>query len=242
MNFCIVIPVYKEKLLFHEKISLFRINEIFTNVPKFLFFPQKLNIEQYISTIERINLQEFDPMYFKSIDSYNRLLKTSAFYKPILDFEYMLMYQLDSYIFDQDKIFDFLNCGYDYIGAPWLHLDWFDKSNKKIAKFKFLRSFINRVGNGGFSLRMIRTFYSFCLKFPYIGKFISIQEDIFWTNVASRFISGFNLPTIEKALEFSFDEYPVECFSLNNYNLPFGCHGWYKNDYDFWKKYIKLQL
>jgi len=239
MNFCVVIPVYREELLSHEKISLRRINEVFRGIPKFLYFPENINVKSYTGQIDGVHLRHFDQAYFSSIDSYNLLLKSAAFYTPVIDFDYMLVYQLDSYIFQEEKIYDCLKWGYDYVGAPWLSPDWFDRSEKTIAKFKFLRPWINRVGNGGFSLRKVKTFHSFCLRFPFVGKLVNIQEDIFWSNVVPRLTTGFKLASIERALEFSFDEHPQECFSLNKQRLPFGCHGWQKNDYGFWKTYIK---
>lgn len=60
---------------------------------------------------------------------------TKEFYLRFRQWEYLLIYQLDAYVF-QDELMDWCNKGYDYIGAPFLKLnrevDW------------------NNCGNGGF--------------------------------------------------------------------------------------------
>jgi len=238
VNLCIAVPIYKENLEYHELISFNRINSVLKNVPKFFIYPEGLKLDAYKSSSGNITFLPLDPKYFKSIDYYNILLKSPIFYKQFMDFKYLLIYQLDSYIFEEQNINYFLKSNFDYIGAPWLKLDWFDNSEKLISKIKILRPFIKKIGNGGFSLRRVKTFYDFSQKFSHLGRIVTIQEDIFWTNVASRLIHNFKLPSVSESLKFSFDENPRKCFELNNNKLPFGCHGWHKNDYEFWKMYI----
>lgn len=46
---------------------------------------------------------------------------------------------------------------------------------------------------------------------------------------------NFTYPDYMEALQFSFDKYPSLCYKLNNNQLPFGCHSWYKRRMkDFW--------
>ncbi len=241
MKLCVVIPVYKDSLESYEVMSAYRINTIFKNVPKYLFYPNNISPNTYLEIIEGLRLVPLDHRYFSSIDSYNRLLKSPVFYGPVGEYDFMLLYQLDSYIFDESKIYDFIDCNFDYIGAPWLKLNWYRNSTKLVTKFRSLEPFIRKVGNGGFSLRKVKTFYKYSKYLSVFNLLVSIQEDIFWTNIASRFIPGFKLPTISDALKFGFDEDPQDCFKLNNNELPFGCHGWQKNDPEFWKSYINTK-
>ncbi|MFR5941126.1 MAG: DUF5672 family protein [Parabacteroides merdae] len=46
----------------------------------------------------------------------------------------------------------------------------------------------------------------------------------FWATEAN----GFTYPKVKEAIRFSFDKYPGYCYKLNNRQLPFGCHSWYK--------------
>ena len=239
MKLCIVIPVYKESLDTFEITSVCRINNVLKNIPKYLYYPNNINPKHYLERIDGLRLVPLSHKYFSSIDSYNILLKSHLFYEPVIDYEFMLLYQLDSYIFDENKIDGFIKSNFDYIGSPWIKLNWFKHSTKLITKISILEPLIKKVGNGGLSLRRVKTFYRFSKYFSMINQLFTIQEDIFWTNVASRLIPGFKLPPISEALKFSFDENPQDCFKLNSYKLPFGCHGWQKNDPEFWKSFIK---
>ena len=69
------------------------------------------------------------------------------FYKRFYSYDYMLIYQLDAYVF-KDELEYWCKKGYDYIGAPWL----------KLNKLKTMHEFADppAVGNGGFSLRNIK--------------------------------------------------------------------------------------
>ena len=43
---------------------------------------------------------------------------------------------------------------------------------------------------------------------------------------------------IRTLLRFAFDETPREAFELNDRQLPFGAHAWYKHDRAFWEPYL----
>jgi len=89
-----------------------------------------------------------DDKNFESIHSYSALLLNKGFYEKFSDYEYMLIYQLDSWVF-KDELSQWCDKGYDYIGAPWFKGFSIAKENAKMRKF---------AGNGGFSLRKISTF------------------------------------------------------------------------------------
>jgi hypothetical protein len=63
-------------------------------------------------------------------------------------------------------------------------------------------------------------------------------EDDFWACRAKLFDPGFKVAPVEVALRFSFESFPRYCFEWNNRTLPFGCHGWYKYDKEFWTPYL----
>jgi hypothetical protein len=195
---------------------------------------------------------------------------SKIFYQRFLKYDYILLYQLDAYVFS-DQLHFWCNKNYDYIGAPWLCIE---NSTKKPK--------IAGVGNGGFSLRKTSTFYYlsttkvkktkyFHLFFAYhirimnlkknffqrlirfiLRRFLNLpyeylnlknisskddfNEDIIWSKVLLE--KGI-LPPHEDALKFSFENYPDFLFRLNSYKLPFGCHAWEKDNFVFWKDYIK---
>ena len=100
----------------------------------------------------------------------------------------------------------------------------------------------NKVGNGGLSLRKVKSCLDVTVKYDDIIKIYNnhpnmsiFNEDGFWSHEPKEF----NYPTTDEALKFSFDKYPSLCYKLNKNTLPFGCHGWSKWKWiNFWKKYI----
>ncbi|GHT56222.1 hypothetical protein FACS1894109_04530 [Spirochaetia bacterium] len=96
----------------------------------------------------------FPSYYFANLHGYNALLLSKSFYKRFIQHCYILIYQLDVYVFF-DQLEHWCNQGYDYIGAPWLDL-------KEIDCAPVFR--VAPIGNGGFSLRKISVFFSNCTK------------------------------------------------------------------------------
>jgi hypothetical protein len=218
---------------------------------------------------KKIQFVKFEKKYFKSIDGYNQLLLSKKFYYKFRVYEYMLIYQTDAYVFN-DQLEYWCNKGYDYIGAPWF---------EKIVKYDTSIQIIG-VGNGGFSLRNVKKFISVtkrieflkaiykywkCLK---INRFINFnklilrlnfffkiksfwilpsvlnnqfnQEDEFFGQTISKLFSDFSLAPVDEAIKFSFEVNPLYLYELNNFNLPFGCHAWPKYDPNFWNNYISV--
>ena len=71
---------------------------------------------------------------------------SSEFYRRFSKFEYILIYQLDAFVF-KDQLNYWCKKGYDYIGAPWFEGFHLTKTGVNIIG----------VGNGGFSLRRVKT-------------------------------------------------------------------------------------
>lgn len=82
----------------------------------------------------------FNKSYFNSLEDYNKLCLSNVFYDKFISYEYMLIYQLDAWVFS-DQLRYWCDKNYDYIGAPLFY------ENEATV-------FIG-VGNGGFSLRRI---------------------------------------------------------------------------------------
>ena len=64
-----------------------------------------------------------------------------------------------------------------------------------------------------------------------------LNEDYFFSFYLTSYNPFFKIPSVKKALKFSFDENPDKAFALNNNLLPMACHGWPKYK-KFWKNYI----
>ena len=63
----------------------------------------------------------FDDRFFRNPVTYSRLLTMAGFYECFKRYEYMLVAQLDAWVFS-DRLDFWCGKGYDYIGAPWCHM------------------------------------------------------------------------------------------------------------------------
>jgi hypothetical protein len=264
---CIVIPIYKsfDSLSNFEYLSLQQVFKVFSGKSIKFICSKDFNFSDYFSVANSFNfkgeVETFDNIYFQSIKGYNYLLMSQHFYERFSNYRYMLIYQLDAYIF-RDALNEWVNKGYSYVGAPWII-----KRNDEII--------FDGVGNGGFSLRHIKThlkvleswgngdflflYVRYCFqkgimpslfmkwvlfrlrkKYYIIFKEHKGNEDIFWCKIAAGKFSWYTLPNFEEALEFSMETEPRYAFEKNNNQLPFGCHALEKYDLDFWKKWINV--
>jgi len=248
----IVIPVYKAKFSDLEMRALSQAYTVLKQYPIYIVKPESLNLSSLHEHYPNLSFESFDDSYFVNIQGYNRLMLSYEFYSRFLDSDYILIYQLDAFVF-RDELSFWCSKGYDYIGAPWLknpinkrpilstihHLSF---RCAQISHKKSRQSLYNKVGNGGFSLRKVT---SFCKATHIYGSKINdyqqhkqfhlYNEDVFWATE----IPDFSYPDAMEALRFAFDTRPQHSFRLTDGQLPFGCHGWYKRKMKrFWQPII----
>jgi hypothetical protein len=89
--------------------------------------------------------KRFPRRFFGSAQAHGKLLLSKAFYRAFLNYEYILVCHLDALVFS-DELLEWCDRRYDFIGAPWL----LSSDTPHITEQK--------VGNGGFSLRRVRSF------------------------------------------------------------------------------------
>lgn len=233
-QFCIVIPVYKKDLNCVEEVSIQRLNKIVgkKNYDVYLVCPDSLDTTEYDKYFSKLKIERFADKYFQSTATYSQLCVSYDFYDRFSNYQYMLIYQLDCYIFE-DKIRDWCNKGYDYIGGPILSTDcgWdtVKKSQKKYQPY---------VGNGGLSLRKIEVFKEICDPNGELRKTYNITdekletikwEDKYFCNDLYPFYD-LNVPDWREALYFGMD---MSIDVIYNYfkfkDLPMAVHSWDKN-------------
>lgn len=248
----ILIPVYKSKITSDEIISLKACLNVLGSHDIIFVAPNSLNLDAYVSICKSdIRVERFDDYYFDSISGYNSLLLSSSFYQRFLDYDYMLIYQLDCYVF-RDELEYWTGLGYDYIGAPWLlygydSMSVFEKLQFELRRLTssmlghFNKMHISfRVGNGGFSLRKTRILYEHLnySRNKNLQKFMSddssslFNEDVYWS-----LSNKIRKPNYRLGCRFSLESFPEKGIRINNGELPFGCHAW-KKELEFWSKYI----
>ena len=217
----IVVPIYKTELTADEQISLKHLLHFLKRYDKYMVIPKGLKVN-----LPDFNVKEFPADFFKNTQTYNKLMLSKDFYETFKEYEYILIYQLDSLVF-LDGLVYWCRQGYDYIGAPW------------ITEEKVVNSTIYASGsNGGFSLRKIDSFLKVIERAKNCISAYEENEDRFWSIDAVKHCPGFKVPSAEVAVKFSFELSPRFCFEITNQMLPFGCHAWAKYDRDFWEPYL----
>lgn len=269
MEITVVIPVYKTEPDKYEKKSLEQCLKVLSKRPIIFFCAHEFDISFYSSFCStygiKFNKRTFNAKYFHSKKNYSKLCMTKKFYSTFADYEFILIYQLDAWIFS-DNLDYWCQQDIDYIGAPFPEV-----LNNQSDEIRY-----TVVGNGGFSLRRVNAiinvfenlnyrlknwsqikeayqeriymnplWWIYCLircagyrnTINYLRK--KCWEDHFFFEVA-RLTSFIRMPEPLKALEFSFEYRPSVAYVQNGNKLPMGCHGWPWIEYnEFWKLYIR---
>ena len=232
MNTCvIVVPVYNEVPNELEKLSLKQLGIIVKDdIEICLVGPNRINFSSYVELFNNKPKHEnFDDKYFESNKSYSQLCLSYDFYKRLDDYEYMLIYQTDCWIF-RNEIKKFCEMGYDYIGGPIY------SPGSRWPGFK--NSMRPVVGNGGLSLRKILTMLKLTdqngyLYNKYKDEWNSIDyEDMCICDVRAHDIY-INIPDYRIAEQFSIDTLPHHMNKLN----PMAAHRVFAL-YQYWNKRI----
>ncbi|TAN12869.1 MAG: hypothetical protein EPN37_14690 [Chitinophagaceae bacterium] len=269
MKISVIIPIYKQEITYSEIISLKQCIRILGDHDIILVTYGGLNLSEYISYFNRVpyRVELFPQHFFKDVSGYNKIMTSVSFYQRFIQYDYILVYQLDAFVFE-DELSYWCRQQFDYVGAPWFENHVVLGEDAKLW----------RVGNGGFSLRKVLTYIN-CLEskiiFPSFSDLlksyrampvrfkikkvdfilrrlfksggairdfvenIEINEDAFWGMLIPRYIKTFNVPDPRIASKFSFECNPRVLYELNQKELPFGCHGWQKYDLEFWKPHIE---
>lgn len=221
----VVIPTYHE-LTDLEKISLAQCRKVLGNYP-IVFVAPEGKIFSYFQPGDMI--AHFPPQHFQSVKTYSQFMLSPDFYEAFRDFEYILLYQLDAFVF-YDALEIFCAFGYDFIGAPWPYYAWSGRRTPKTP----------RVGNGGFSLRKVRTCQKLLEDFskrPDWQEFLEYYEDAIFAFCGLNGINNFKTAPVELAKRFSMEWWPRRAIKLLDNTLPFGCHNWHSFSADF---YVEL--
>jgi len=228
----IVIPIYRVSMKELEKVSWRQLQRILGEYPICMVAPMSIAAE--LTSRYQVHVEAFPNEYFQSVSSYSRMMLTCDFYQRFQEFEYMLLYQLDAFVFS-DRLKDFCQMGYDYIGAPWPC--W-------VRAFRPVP--IPHVGNGGFSLRKISSICRilerrdelFREMSPQVSKMFLDAEDNFWAWCGSQPQLSFHVSNPIIAKQFSIEHqnrFPKDFTQ----HLPFGCHSWNRFTYCLWRPIIQ---
>ncbi|MEO7211600.1 DUF5672 family protein [Mucilaginibacter sp.] len=255
----IVIPFHKKTLSPLEQVSLNQLKKTLSTYPLIVIKPESGDMPAELTQAPFLT-EAFDDKFFKDPKGYNNLVMATEFYQRFLNYDYMLIYQLDVFVF-KDELQYWCNKGYDYIGAPWIHKYdypdivkaakskllsyWHTRFNVSNDGLPSLIQIENKVGNGGFSLRRVKKFYDVTLTmkdeiaYYYDKRHHLFNEDVFWSIEVNRKRKVLKIPGYREAMAFAIENHPERGLSINQNKLPFGCHAWDRH-LDFWRSIFKV--
>lgn len=179
-KYCIVTPTHKMQVSDLEHLMLKHSLNIHNNVDHFFCVPENIDVSYFRENFSKSNILKMSPRYFESLQSYNRLLLDSAFYKIFQGFTYLTILQLDSVLLK--NIEPVIDLNFDYVGAPWrknIRVSVFNHrmhgNNKRLVWLPYRNV---QVGNGGLSIRKT-------------DSMIQLTEKIVSTSFGEDAISGY---------------------------------------------------
>ena len=194
-NCCIVIPTHKEKFNGNELASFKQCVNVFGGKYDIsVVIPDNINDLCYTSC--GIIVKKFPQKFFSTFQMYNQMCQESSFYKLFSDYDYILIYQTDAFVF-YDNLKYFIELGYDYYGAPWPHHN-------------------DKIGNGGFSLRKVSKMIEVCDKFEPV-----LENEDMW--FCLRHSDVINICPLNVAMKFSLES-SVKYYLKKSHTIPMGCH------------------
>jgi len=260
----VLVPFYQEEPAENEKKSFLNLLDCIQDSPVILCCPESLNTDTMLALAGEqgrdIQIERFADESFSSVRSYNLLMLHKTFYERFLQYDYVLIHQLDAWVF-ANELKTWCQKDYDYIGSPWFFRFGDATETSRMLPW---------AGNGGFSLRRVKAMLSviekiqqaptlrerllllwLCekrLKFKLLRKLLlqpfdsalnyyrelDIWEDQVYAILHNDMI---NVASPEESRGFAFEVNPKRLYKENQYKLPFGCHAWEKFEPEFWKAF-----
>ena len=231
MKTVVVIPTHKNNFNEFERVSLTQTVKVLSKYDIYFAIPQSLS-KKKLEDYPEIMIERFDDDFFKSHEAYNRFCISEELYQRFSKYDYMLICQTDAFVFS-DRLQEFVALGYDYIGAP--------ARGEKGYAWGFCH-----VGNGGLSLRNIKSCLRMVKQKEKVLKCIALQkfpdwgEDVFFSFCGKSDSFDFSVPCMRVAADFSTQTDVAKGLrKIAKEGLPFGCHMWSQTNYHWWKPEIE---
>jgi hypothetical protein len=136
----VVVPLSRRsELRPSEEVSIRHLCHFLGGYDKYLVAPAGSDVRR-----EGFGTIRFQVKFFGSPAAHNHLLFWPGFYEAFGNYEFILIYHLDSLVFS-DELRRWCRAGWDYIGAPWVpcaDTPWVQDA---------------QVGNGGFTLKRVES-------------------------------------------------------------------------------------
>ena len=189
------------------------------------WFENRFNIKPIYHRMNRI--------YFRSKESYSKLMERSSFYNDYKEWEYMLIVQPDVWMLRTSgkTIEDFMKYDEVYLGAPW---------SKQYASN--LGIDCELCGNGGFSLRKPKVLCNVLRNTQEQfrnSRLVSVEDQYISYILHKKELDA----PVSTALRFAVDNEPKMWHQrLGTENLPLGVHMSKQEMREYWEPYIKKDI
>jgi Protein of unknown function (DUF5672) len=268
LTVCILIIIHKEQPSEFEKISILQCAKILNKRDIYFICPEGFNGEIYRSLAPSAVFHFIDPKWQKNYSMFNRMKVLPFIYERFRQYKYVLFYEPDAFVFE-DVLDYWCSKNLDYMGAPWFEnfdnkegqgeflgvgnggfsLRKIESHLKALKTFAWLvnprENWKFRMKTGPKGLTWFKHAGGFLLdyvirnnSYKWLNKYQG-HEDQFWGLSLSKKFEWFKVPDYKTAAAFAFEMQPHRLYILNNNQLPFGCHAWWKYDLDFWKPHIE---
>jgi hypothetical protein len=210
----------------------------------------------------------FPRRYFGSAQANSRLMLSREFYARFRQYDYILIHHLDALVFRDELPqwcaagYDFIGApwyrsqerpeeGFVGVGNGGLSL-------RRVSAFlRVLSSPVYTIEPALYRRRWEEAFGRASLpvrllnapRLPLkrlrllngVGRYVAryrLNEDHFWADEAAHYYPDFRIAPPEVAIKFAFEQAPSYSYELLGGRLPFGCHGWARNDRAFWEPFL----
>lgn len=199
---CVVFITHKDKLEGTDEKSFKKCIEVFGKKRDIkVVLPNSILTEYYEKYGNIIEIIKVDNKWLSSAKEYNAMCCNKDFWNLFHEYEYVLIYQTDCWVFE-DRLDEFIKLGYDWYGAAWPHAN-------------------NRVGNGGLSLRNVSKMLEITSKHNFNFDSVEGAEDTWF---CQKYGNEMNICDLDTACNFS-----IEAVNKTYFNkvktIPMGFHG-----------------
>ena len=111
-------PAYRH-LSDDEKISMRQCVDVLGGHDIIVIHPERLDLTEDLQSWQSVVVKALCNEWFDGVKGYNSMLLSTGFYDLFSAYDYILIYQLDAYVF-RNELDEWVAKGYDYIGAPWI--------------------------------------------------------------------------------------------------------------------------
>jgi hypothetical protein len=254
----VVIPTHTFQFKEYEELAIANCQEKLKSYSIVVVHPQSIS-GQNPSLLKGCHKIALPNHWFENVKAYNRLKTSKYFYNLFNQYQYLLTHEADAWVFE-DQLEFWCAQGYDYIGAPWFQkfeepsmLEGFrgvgnsgfslrniQSCRRVLDELKYPSNDWKKPTASGLIKKILQKPYYSLYKGEnhFVQRFYHGNEDWFWGMEVPKYCSWFRVAPIMEAVKFSFEVAPERLWELNDFQLPFGCHAWYKYSPEFWSHFI----